>query len=93
MALWLLSFTEREVAVIMEAETLAHARLLAAANQVCRASQFDEGWAIKPSVHAQIPADLVGRTLSQDETADLLSTLTISARFGALIDQSEAVLA
>jgi hypothetical protein len=46
MGLWLLSFTEREVAIIVEAETLTHARLLAAANQVCRASQFDEGWAI-----------------------------------------------
>jgi hypothetical protein len=91
MGLWLLSFTEREVAVIMEAETLAHARLLAAANQVCRASQFDEGWAIKPAVHAQIPADLIGRALSQDETADLLSTLTICARHEALVDQGEAV--
>jgi hypothetical protein len=40
MGLWLLSFTEREVAIIVEAETLTHARLLAAANQVCRVSQF-----------------------------------------------------
>ena len=91
MGLWLLSFTEREVAVIVEAETLAHARLLAAANQVCRASLFDEGWAIEPSFHAQIPTDFIGRTLSQDETADLLSTLTICARYGALIAQGEAV--
>jgi hypothetical protein len=91
MSLWLLSFTEREVAVIVEAETLAHARLLAAANQVCRASQFDEGWAIKPSIREQIPADFIGRTLSQDETADLLSTLTICARYEALVDQGEAV--
>ena len=52
MGLWLLSFTEREVSVIVEAETLADARLLAATNQVCRASLFDEGWAIKPSIHA-----------------------------------------
>jgi hypothetical protein len=77
MGLWLLSFTEREVAVILEAETLAHARLLAASNQVCRASLFDEGWAIKPSIRAQIPADFIGRALSQDETADLPSTLSI----------------
>jgi hypothetical protein len=91
MGLWLLSFTEREVAMIVEAETLAHARLLAAANQVCRASQFEEGWAIKPSIRAQIPADFIGRTLSQDETADLLSTLTICARYGALVDQGEGV--
>jgi hypothetical protein len=90
MGLWLLSFTEREVAVIMEAETLAHARLLAAANEVCRASLFDEGWAIKPSIQAQIAADLIGRALSQDETADLLSTLTICARYEALIDLGES---
>jgi hypothetical protein len=77
MGLWLLSFTQREVAVIVEAETLAHARLLAAVNQVCRASQFDEGFPIKPSFQARIPADFIGRALSQDETADLLSTLTI----------------
>ena len=91
MGLWLLSFTEREVAMIVEAETLAHARLRAAANQVCRASQFEEGWAIKPSIRAQIPADFIGRTLSQDETADLLSTLTICARYEALVDQGEGV--
>jgi hypothetical protein len=53
MGLWLLSFTRREVAVIVEAETLAHARLRAAANQVCRASLFDEGVAIKPCFRAQ----------------------------------------
>jgi hypothetical protein len=88
MGLWLLSFTEREVAMIVEAETLAHARLLAAANQVCRASPFEEGWAIKPSTRAQIPADFIGRTLSQDETADLLSTLTICARYEALVDRT-----
>jgi hypothetical protein len=90
MGLWLLSFTEREVAMIVEAETLTHARLLAAANQVCRASQFDEGWAIKPAMREQVPSDFIGRTLSQDETADLLSTLTIGAGFGAL-EQSEGV--
>ena len=49
MALWLLSFTQLEVAVSVEAETLAHARLLAAANQVCRELLFDDGFAIKPS--------------------------------------------
>jgi hypothetical protein len=38
----------------------------------------------------QLPSDFIGRTLSQDETADLLSTLTIGVGFGAL-EQSEAV--
>jgi hypothetical protein len=93
MALWLLSFTQREVAVIVEAETLAHARLLAAANQICRASQFDEGVAIKPSYQARIPSDLIGRALSQDETADLLSTLRITASKDAPSEQIETVAA
>jgi hypothetical protein len=93
MGLWLLSFTEREVAVFVEAETLAHARLLAAANQVCRASLFDEGFAIKPSFQARIPADFIGRALSQDETADLLCMLKIDASDEAASDQIETVAA
>jgi hypothetical protein len=93
MGLWLLSFTQREVAVIVEAETLAHARLLAAANQVCRSSQFDEGFAIKPSFEARIPSDFIGRAISQDETADLLGTLAIDTSNGAVSDQIEAVAA
>jgi hypothetical protein len=92
MGLWLLSFTRREVAVIVEAETLTHARLLAAANQVCRASLFDEAWPIKPSLRAQIPAEFIGRALSQDETADLLSTLTIGAEYKAPTAEASAAL-
>jgi hypothetical protein len=87
MGLWLLSFTQREVAVIVEAETLAHARLLAAANQICRASLFDEGVPIKPFFQARIPADFIGRALSQDETADLLSMLAINNSDEAESDQ------
>jgi hypothetical protein len=93
MGLWLLSFTEPEVALMVEAETLAHARLLAVPNQACRAPLLDEGFAIKPSLRTRIPADLVGRVLSQDETADLLSTLTIVASNEDLKDQIEAVAA
>jgi hypothetical protein len=93
MGLWLLSFTQREVAVIIEAETLAHARLLAAANQICRASLFDEGVAIKPSFQPRIPADFVGRALSQDETADLLTALKIGAPNETVSDQVDAVAA
>jgi hypothetical protein len=93
MGLWLLSFTQREVAVIVEAETLTHARLLAAANQICRASQFDEGVAIKPAFQPRIPADLIGRALSQDETADLLGMLTIRASEETASDQIETAAA
>jgi hypothetical protein len=87
MGLWLLSFIQREVAVIVEADTLTHARLLAAANQVCRASLFDEGVPIKPSFQARIPAGFIGRALSQDETADLLSMLAINNSDEAERDQ------
>jgi hypothetical protein len=93
MRLWLLSFTQREVAVIVEAETLAHARLLAAANQICRASLFDEGVAIKPCFQPRIPSDLIGRALLQDETADLLTTLRLAASEEAVTDQIETVAA
>ncbi len=93
MGLWLLSFTQREVAVILEADTLTHARLLAAANQICRVSQFDEGFAIKPSFQERIPADFIGRALTQDETTDLLSTLKIASTDEAVSEQIEAVAA
>jgi hypothetical protein len=93
MGLWLLSFTEREVAVIVEAESLTHARLVAAANHGCRASRFDEGFAITPALNARIPGDAVGRALSQDDTVDLLSVLTIGAPNEALSDQIKAVAA
>ena len=93
MGLWLLSFSQREVAVIVEAETLVHARLLAAANQICRASQFDEGFAIKPAVQERIPSVFIGRALTQDETTDLLSMLKTASTNEAVSEQIEAVAA
>ena len=74
MGLWLLSFTEHEVAIIVEAETLTHARLLAAANQVCRASQFDEGWAINR------PCESRSRRILSDEPSRKMKQLICSAR-------------
>jgi hypothetical protein len=80
--------------VIVEAGTLAHSRLLAAANHVCRASLFDEGFAIKPPFQARIPADFIGgRAHSQDETANLLTALKIGALNEAVSEQVEAVAA
>lgn len=93
MGLWLLSFSQREVAVIVEAETLVHARLLAAANQICRASQFDEGFAIKPAVQERIASVFIGRALTQDETTDLLSMLKTASTNEAVSEQIEAVAA
>jgi hypothetical protein len=77
MRLWLLSFTGNGTAVIIKAESLSHARLLAAARGYCRASLFDEGYAIDPDLATMIPTDLIGRMLSRDEVAKLLKTLIV----------------
>jgi hypothetical protein len=77
MELWLLSFTGKGIAVIIRAESLSHARLLAAAHGFCRASLFDEGYAIDPDLSIMIPKDLIGRKVSRDEVANLLKTLIV----------------
>jgi hypothetical protein len=79
MGLWLLSFTGRCNAAIIRADTLIQARLLAAAEGVGRASHFDQGFAINPKCVGAIPPDLIGRHLSGDEAADLLTMLMISS--------------
>jgi len=76
MGLWLLSFAGKGVAAIVNAESLSHARLLAAADGFCRASLFDEGYAIDPDLTIMIPEHFIGRKLSRDEVADVLKTLT-----------------
>jgi hypothetical protein len=77
MGLWLLSYTERNVAVIIEAESLTHARLRAAVDGLCRAALFDEGFAIDPKFASRIPTDLIGRKLSRGDTCDLFKTLSV----------------
>jgi hypothetical protein len=57
----------------MRAETLVHARLLAAANEGARAYLFDDGFLVDPEFEQMIPAELIGRTLSRDEANDLLT--------------------
>ena len=47
MGLWWLSF-KGGTTVIMRAETLVHARLLAAADEVARAYLFDAGFLVDP---------------------------------------------
>jgi hypothetical protein len=79
MGLWLLSFTGRCNAAVVRAESLIQARLLAVADGVGRASHFDEGFAIDPESAGQIPPSLVGRQLSGDEAADLLTMLMIAS--------------
>jgi hypothetical protein len=79
MGLWLLSFTGRCNAAVVRAESLIQARLLAVADGIGRASHFDEGFAIDPEQAGQIPPSLIGRQLSGDEAADLLTMLMIAS--------------
>ena len=78
MRLWWLSF-KGGTTVIMRAETLVHARLLAAADEVARAYLFDTGFQVE--FEQIIPDDLIGRTLSRDEAADLRRRLRSDARY------------
>jgi hypothetical protein len=72
--MWLLSFKDTGAAII-EAESMAHARLLVAMKGLVRASHFVEGCQIDPGYIPLIPAEAVGRRLSADEAHDLLMLL------------------
>jgi hypothetical protein len=74
--LWWLKFFGGRV-VIIEGESLAHARLLATVNEFGRASQFIDGYAIDSHLMELIPADYVGRTLSKADADDLLQQLRL----------------
>ncbi len=90
MELWLLSFRGEGAAVIVEAESLTHARLVAVAKDLCRPSLFDEGYAVDPDLVTMIPKDLIGRNLSRTEARDLLTLLSGGARTSGLVpDLSE----
>ena len=80
MRMWWLSFKDGNT-VIVRAETLVHARLLAAADEVARAHLFDAGFQVDPEFEQMIPDDLIGRTLSRDEAADLQRRLRGDARY------------
>jgi hypothetical protein len=75
--LWWLEFLGGR-AVIIEGQSLAHARLLATVNGFGRASQFIDGYAIDAHVLQLIPGDYVGRTLSRADANDLLEQLRLS---------------
>ena len=80
MSLWWLSF-KGGATIIVRAETLVHARLLAAADKVARAYLFDAGFQVDLEFEQMIPDDLIGRTLSGDEAADLRRRLRGDARY------------
>jgi hypothetical protein len=72
--MWLLSFKDTGAAII-EAESMAHARLLVAMKGLVRASHFVEGCQIDPEYIPLIPDEAIGRRLSADEAHDLLMLL------------------
>jgi hypothetical protein len=74
MGLWLLSFKATGAAII-EAESMAHARLLVAVKGLVRASHFVEGCQIDPEYIPLIPSETIGRRISADEAHELLMLL------------------
>jgi hypothetical protein len=74
MGMWLLSFKDTGAAII-EAESMAHARLLVSVKGLVRASHFVEGCQIDPEYIPLIPSEATGRRLSADEAHDLLMLL------------------
>jgi hypothetical protein len=71
--MWWLTFFGGDV-VIIEAASLAHARLLAAA-VLGRASHFAEGHSISSGLAALIPDNFLRRIISPTETRQLLKLL------------------
>jgi hypothetical protein len=73
MTLWWLTFRGGS-AVIVEGNSVTHARVLAVANELGRASQFEDGYAIDLDLAEMIPDDL-WREISPKEAADILMML------------------
>jgi hypothetical protein len=76
--MWWLSFSDGGV-VIINAVSLTHARLLAAANGLGRASHFVEGNLIDTERLPPIPQEFVGRILSPIDARQLLEILNRSS--------------
>jgi hypothetical protein len=55
----------------VRAETLVHARLLAAADKMARVYVFDAGFRVDPEFEQMIPDELIGRALARDEATEL----------------------
>jgi hypothetical protein len=74
MKLWWLEFRGGRT-VIIEGESLNHARLLATVNEFARASQFVNGYSIDPHLVELIPEDCIARKLSPTDADELLEQL------------------
>jgi hypothetical protein len=74
MTLWWLVFRGGG-AVIVEGESITHARLLAVVNELCRASQFLEGYPIDHGLIEMIPEDFKWRRLSRQQAGHMLAVM------------------
>jgi hypothetical protein len=74
MTLWWLMFRDGG-AVIVEGESITHARLLAVANDLCRASQFLDGYPVDPDLVEMVPEDFKWRRLSRQQADDMLAAM------------------
>jgi hypothetical protein len=70
-------------AVIIEGESIIHARLLAAVNDLYQASHFVEGDPIDPALVEEIPQDFIWRSLSRQQASDMLRVLRDGPRKAA----------
>src|SRR5262244_3957068 len=71
MGLWMLSFGDRGAAII-EADSMAHARLRTAVKGLVRASSFIGGYQINPEFIPLIHDKSIGQKLSREHTSELL---------------------
>jgi hypothetical protein len=79
--MWWLSFSDGSVAII-PASSLTHARLLAAAKGLGRASTFVEGNPIDTERLPPIPKEFIGRMLTPVDARQLLDILNRTERGG-----------
>jgi hypothetical protein len=82
MTLWWLTFRDGD-AVIIEGESISHARLLAVANDLCKASHFVEGHPVDSALVEMIPEDFIWRRLSRQQASDVWKVLTDGPRKAA----------
>jgi hypothetical protein len=74
MGLWMLSFGDHGSAIV-EAESIAHARLRVAVKGLIRASLFAGGCQIDTEFIPLIPNESIGRKLTREHTSGLLELL------------------
>ena len=72
--MWWITFRDGS-AVIVEATSLLHARMLAAVNEIGRVAQFADGYRLAAELAALVPDNRIGRLLSCDDAWTLYERL------------------